>query len=189
MKDEKYTVFNSFPELETKHFRLIKIERKHASDLFEIYGDEDTMKFMQSNCLQQVEEAETIIDGWLENFQNKKGIRWGIVFKENPSELVGTIALHYWSEKSRRIELGADINKKYWGSGVSTEVTKKIISFGFKNFGINRMELRCDPRNAGSRAIAKKLGFTFEGTLREYIFIKGKGYLDESIYSLLKSDL
>ncbi len=182
------SIFEQFPCGETERCLLIQPRSEFAAQLFEIYGDNDTMQFMQRPPAQTVLECETLIAAWNDDFQCQKSIRWAIMLKNNPEKLIGTVALHYWSIQNRRVELGADINKLYWGKGISSEVTKEVIDFAFEKLNVNRLELRCDPRNMGSIVIAQKFGFTFEGTLREHVYVEGKGFVDETVYAKLRKD-
>lgn len=63
-----------------------------------------------------------------------------------------------------------------------------LINCVFDYLGVNRIELRCHPDNRGSVVIALKLGVRYEGTLRQYVSVPGKGLADESVNSLLSSE-
>lgn len=183
-----YKIFKNFPVLKTDRCKLIKPDPSQAKDLYEIYGDSFSMQFMQRPPAQDIKECIDIINGWNDDYKNRKGLRWAITLKNCPEKLIGTIALHYWSKKNRLIELGADINKIYWGQGIGTEVTKPVIDFAFARLNINRCELRCHPKNTGSVKIAEKFKMVYEGTLREYVYIDNKGFVDESVFSILRKD-
>ncbi|MBN1971528.1 MAG: GNAT family N-acetyltransferase [Candidatus Delongbacteria bacterium] len=178
-------MIKDFPRLETERTILVEIKEDCSKDLFEIYGNDEVMKYMQSKTLVKLDDMKEKIRNWQEMFRTGKGYRWAIKLKDS-GKIIGTIALHYWDFKNSRIELGADINPFYQGRGLASEVTKKVIAYGFENLKVHRMELRCDPRNIASIKIAEKLGFVFEGTLRDYVYIEGKGFLDESVYSFLR---
>lgn len=183
-----FAIFNMFPVLATERCHLVAPVEKDAEALFAIYGDEQTMQYMQRPTVRSIDECRELIAEWQENFQHQRSIRWAIKLQSNPAALIGTIALHYWSMHNKRVELGADINKLFWGKGISSEVTKAVIDFAFEEMDIHRLELRCDPRNTGSIVIANKFGFTYEGTLRKHVFVEEKGYVDESVYSLLREE-
>jgi len=72
--------------------------------------------------------------------------------------------------------------------GIINEVTALLINCVFDYLGVNRIELRCHPDNRGSVVIALKLGVRYEGTLRQYVSVPGKGLADESVNSLLSSE-
>ncbi len=146
------------------------------------------MKYMQKPCVKSVEECVELLEKWDDLFSRGISFRWGVFLKENQSRMIGTAALHYWSRKNRRIELGADLHKDYHRRGLITEVTSRIIDYAFCDLGVNRIELRCHPDNTGSVTIAGKLGFVLEGTLRQYVFVPRKGLVDEAVYSLLADE-
>ncbi len=179
-------IFRKFPVISTKRFLLIRPEISFAEDLFEIYGDPASMLYMERMPAKTVQECKELINSWNDNFRNKISIRWAVVNRDEPRTLIGTAALHNWHPKNRRIELGADINRKLWGRGIASEITAPIINFAFENFDINRCELRCNPKNTGSVAIAEKFAMKLEGILREYVYVEGKGFSDEAVYVILR---
>jgi ribosomal-protein-alanine N-acetyltransferase len=175
-------------ELTTERCVLKRFVRENAPDLFAIYGDEETMGYMQRPVVESVEACEEMLLAWDDQFSRGISFRWGIFLLENPSRMLGTAALHYWSRENRRVELGADLHRDYWRRGLATEVTALLIDLAFDSLGVNRIELRCHPENKGSVVIAGKLGFRHEGTLRQYVFVPGRGLVDEAVYSLLEDE-
>lgn len=186
--NQTHNLFNPFPRLETERCILAAITEKDQRYVFKIYSDPEVMMYMQRNPLKRSDEAAELIQKWDKLLTDNKGIRWGVFLKTSPNILIGSIALQYWNKSSKSIELGADLRRDYWGKGLAFEFTKPAIDFAFEKLELNRVELRCNPQNMASKRIAEKFGFTFEGTLREYVYIDGKGYDDESVYSLLRSE-
>jgi RimJ/RimL family protein N-acetyltransferase len=56
-----------------------------------------------------------------------------------------------------------------------TECCQKVIGICFHEYGLNRLEIRCDPANGRSRAIPERLGFVQEGVLRKIAVTNGSG--------------
>jgi ribosomal-protein-alanine N-acetyltransferase len=177
---------NEVPTLITDRCIMKSITMNDLNEIHQIYSNKEVMDFMQRPPMKCIKEAESLILKWHNMLTEKNGFRWGVFLKSNPNKLIGTIALHYWNKNSNSIELGADLAKEYWNQGLAYEFTKPAIDFAFNELNINRIELRCHPKNIASTKIAKKFGFTYEGTLREYVFVEGNGYVDESVYSMLK---
>ena len=48
-----------------------------------------------------------------------------------------------------------------------TEAVGRITQFAFEDLGARRVEIRCDEKNSKSRALAERLEFTLEGTLKQ----------------------
>ena len=81
----------------------------------------------------------------------------------------------------------------YWtvpehrGSGLTGEALGVLCDWAFEALGLRRMELVVDPRNDGSRGVARSAGFRPEGTLRQRSIHRGIP-VDDVIYGRLPSD-
>ena len=65
----------------------------------------------------------------------------------------------------------------------------ELIDFAFKKLKLRRLNLPAYVENVASNALAKKLGFKLEGTLRKYHKIKSTGRIhDANIYGLLREE-
>ncbi len=98
--------------------------------------------------------------------------------------LAGAIGVHpqedIWSNNA---ELGYWLAEPYWGKGITTEAIKKIVSYGFEHFDVNRIFARPFGRNAASKRVLEKAGFKHEATLSGTI-VKNGQVEDEIIYAV-----
>ena len=62
-----------------------------------------------------------------------------------------------------------------------------LISYAFDTLALNRLAIRCQPENARSSAIATRLGFSYEGTLRESAR-HNETLHDMAVYSVLRRE-
>ena len=100
-------------------------------------------------------------------------------------KLVGTCGFHAISDYDKRIEIGYDLNRDYWGKKVMKEALSMIISFAFENSDVNRIEAFVEPPNTASHILLERLGFVMEGTLRKHEMCRGE-LIDIGILSLLR---
>lgn len=70
--------------------------------------------------------------------------------------------------------------------GLATEIAAALTRVAFEVHQVNRVEIRCDPSNSPSAAVAKKLGFTREATLRQRLRGSGGQLRDAMIWTLFK---
>ncbi len=84
-------------------------------------------------------------------------------------------------------EIGYWIDAEHSGRGIVTDCCRAIIDYGLGDLGLNRVQIRCATRNSRSAAIAKRLGFVHEGTLRQTIRTSDR-LDDEHCFGLLRSD-
>ena len=112
-----------------------------------------------------------------------------LLFIYYKGQLAGRISAHEIDYKTKKTEIGYLLLKEFRGKGIITRCASELERFLFEDLDINRIELTVDPKNLPSIAIAKKLGYTHEGTLRESYFNEYLGeYRDDQIWSTLKSD-
>ena len=83
-----------------------------------------------------------------------------------PGRLIGGAGLHSPDWQVRRFELGYWIVPSHTGRGLVVEVVAALVRLGFEQLRARRLEIRTDSRNAASRAVAERCGFTLEGVLR-----------------------
>ena len=85
----------------------------------------------------------------------------------------------------------ADIG--YWlaadaqGRGLATECSRRLIDWLLDERDMHRITIRARTDNTRSRAVAERLGFTFEGVLREALLVQ-EAHHDAALYSLLRSE-
>jgi RimJ/RimL family protein N-acetyltransferase len=70
---------------------------------------------------------------------------------------------------------------------VTTEVTYLLAKHVFDDLGYRRLEWKCNAANARSRAAAERFGFTYEGTFRQHMVVKGANR-DTAWYALLDGE-
>lgn len=65
------------------------------------------------------------------------------------------------------LELGYFIRTDAAGRGYATEAARALVDLAFSETNVARIELRCEPENKASVAIAQRLGFRLRETLAE----------------------
>jgi ribosomal-protein-alanine N-acetyltransferase len=114
------------------------------------------------------------------------GRAWTFAITLRSGELVGAIGLHV-VPAHRRAEVGYWIGVDRWGQGFASEALRAMLDFGFSTLGLNRIEAHVFPGNPASRRVLEKLGFRFEGLLRQHV-VKDGVPLDGLFYARLSSD-
>lgn len=87
------------------------------------------------------------------------------IFNPDESAVIGGTGLHRRDE-GNCMEIGYWIHADHIGRGLATEISAALTKAAFEIFGVDWVEIRCDPNNVRSAAIPRKLGYTFEATLR-----------------------
>jgi ribosomal-protein-serine acetyltransferase len=101
-------------------------------------------------------------------------------------EIVGTLGLDI-DQRQRSAEIGYWLDKDLQGLGIITRSVRAVIGACFADLGLHRVAILCAPANVRSCAVAQRLGFIEEGTLREAERI-GDRYQDLVVYGMLAAD-
>ncbi len=101
---------------------------------------------------------------------------------------LGIVTLMEIRPAMRVIEIG---NIVYSGSlqrtRAATEAQYLMARYVFQDLGYRRYEWKCNALNAPSRRAAMRLGFTYEGTFRQHMIVKGRNR-DTAWFAMLDSD-
>jgi len=100
----------------------------------------------------------------------------------------GQLRIMEISEADKRCELGTiwyipDVQ----GQGISRRVTGVMLMHIFENLQFRRVEWKCHHMNVRSAAAAKSYGFTYEGTFRQHMVVKGQSR-DTVWFSMLDTE-
>jgi RimJ/RimL family protein N-acetyltransferase len=101
--------------------------------------------------------------------------------------LVGHVTLYGAHLLTRSATLTVMIGSEHTGSGYGTDAVRTLVEYGFREMGLNRIQLHVFAFNARARATYRKVGFVEEGVLRETVFHDG-AFHDEVVMSVLARD-
>lgn len=89
---------------------------------------------------------------------------WMMLLLKRTETYVGGSGLHRIDWSVPKFEIGYWVRSKFAGQGYITEAVNGITSFAFDTLKAQRVEIRCDVKNARSSAVARRAGYTLEGT-------------------------
>jgi RimJ/RimL family protein N-acetyltransferase len=101
--------------------------------------------------------------------------------------LVGGVMFVEFSPAAGTAELGCWLEPDAEGRGVITLACRALLRWAFEERDIHRVEWRCRADNMRSASVAKRLGMTPEGTLREAWKV-GDTFHDKQVWSILAAE-
>jgi ribosomal-protein-alanine N-acetyltransferase len=179
-------VYGNFTYLETESLIIRKLTKEDAPAIFHYASDPEITKYVLFPTHQTIEDTWTFLGPTLEKYEKKEVAPWGLAFKEN-NQLIGTCDFVWWDTVHHKAEIGYILAKKYWNKGIMSEAVKRLVQFGFEEMGLNRIEAKCNENNIGSSRVMEKAGMKYEGTLREWLLVKGN-FWNLRYYAILRSD-
>lgn len=109
------------------------------------------------------------------------------VFAPDDSAVLGGAGLHPRVGPGA-FEIGYWIHSAHHGKGYATECVAALTRVAFEFHRVDRVEIHCDPENAASAAVARKLGFAHEATLQRRFTNPAGRPRDTMLWSLFASD-
>lgn len=131
-----------------------------------------------------LEDERSFIRFMQERFERKEGFACTILYQ---GHAVGTIDIHNISWLNRGGEIGYWLGEDFQGKGLMTRACGGIIDFAFKTLELNKITIRCATNNMRSCAIPRRLGFTYEGIMRQSEWLYDH-YVDLMLWGMLASE-
>jgi ribosomal-protein-serine acetyltransferase len=98
--------------------------------------------------------------------------------------VAGAVGLHHLDWMVRNAHVGYWLVPEAQGQGVVTRAVARLTSHAFSKLDLNRLEIRAVVENRKSRAVAERVGYTYEGTLRESYLLHGV-FRDLVLYAMV----
>ena len=159
------------------------LEERHAEQVFAlIVEDRERHPDLDKNL--SLDDVKKKIRHDLILFADNKGLNVGVWYQ---GILAGTVRYHEIDWSHRSTELGYWVGGAFEGRGLITKACRALIDYAFTELGLNRIVISCAVGNQKSRAIAERLGFTQEGTLRQSEWLQDH-FTDMAVYGMLASE-
>lgn len=134
--------------------------------------------------LHTCEAAEAYLQGVVESNGEGELLEWHIFTGET---LCGAIRLNHIEPENRKVSMGYYVGAQFCGQGLATASIRAVLRFVFERLEFNRVQIKCASANLASQRVAERLGFSWEGMLRQAEMIDG-AYDDHFVYGLLRSE-
>ncbi len=155
-----------------------------AADIREVYNEPDIQLWMLWEP-EQYDEAEALanIERSEEAWAEGSNAPFRIVTDEH---VVGGVNLNFRGHQVA--EIAYFLRTSARGRGLATRAVLLASDWGFRERGLARIQLRVDPANLASVALAERAGFIFEGVERSSAAYPDGRRFDSLVYSLLPSE-
>jgi len=180
---------SQFPFIKTERLNIDQLTHQDREEIYSIFSDPRVVENYDVELFRDIAEADNLVDYFNARFESDTGIRWAIRHNKN-NKVIGSAGFTTWNEYDHSAMLGYDLAYAYWHQGFASEMLAGILSYAFSDsfpFYLNRIEALILPHNTPSIKLVKKLGFVYEGEMRDKCFWNG-GFHNMALYSLLRKD-
>ena len=181
-----HLIFSNIPTLDTERFILRKMLLDDTDDMFEYSKNKEVTKFLSWSPHPDKQYTFEYLSYIQDRYKTGDLYDWAIICKET-NKMIGTCGFTCFDFPNNSAEIGYVINPVYHGKGIATEVSQRVIRFGFENLSLERLECKFMIENAASKRVMEKNGMTFEGIRRHGMLVKGE-YRDIGVCSILREE-
>lgn len=165
--------------------RLEPLGLEHAPALFREIGDAETWRYMVSKVPRDEAGMRGWIGGALEALSRGVDLPF-VVIDRRDGRVAGTTRFMDVNVAHLGLEIGCTAYGRDWRrTRMNTECKLLLLRHAFEGLGAQRVQLKCDARNAASRAAIERIGATFEGILRRHRVLEDGFVRDTAMYSII----
>jgi RimJ/RimL family protein N-acetyltransferase len=151
-------------EIETARLYLRKFTPDDLDDLYRIYSDPETMKYLTG--VRSREATEIAIHTMLKRWEENNFGMWAVVHKID-RKMIGRCGIGFL-DRTSEVELGYVLNKLYWNQGLVTEASFASLKYGFEILQFDRIVAIARPENIASQRVIQKVGMKYEKNAHYY---------------------
>jgi RimJ/RimL family protein N-acetyltransferase len=168
--------------IEGKHVRLREFRTDDVDDSMAVVGDDRVTSWLSFDSLTREQQAERLAATLKRAQQQPRAEFYLAVASTTDDRLVGFARLGLTGVKAAK--LGYAIAADHWGKGYATDAVRSLVDYAFAVLGLRRVTAAIGPENGRSIAVVDRLGFGYEGRLRDHVFTNG-AWRDSLLYSIL----
>ena len=109
------------------------------------------------------------------------------IFSADGAEVVGGTGLHQRIGPGG-LEIGYWIGQSHTRNGYATEAAAAMTGLAFTNPTIERVQIRCDPKNVASAVIPRRLGYEHIDTLRSDTVTPAGAPRDTMVWQITRAE-
>jgi RimJ/RimL family protein N-acetyltransferase len=170
------------------HGELVRLREFRMDDVdaaLEIVGNDTVARWLSFDSRDR-DQTTDMLKGAVERSQLVPREEYYLaVVLPGSDRVVGFVRLGLTGVKAAK--LGYAVHADSWGKGYASDAARTMITFGFGELDLHRITAAIGPDNESSISVVKKLGFQYEGCLRDHVFTNG-AWRDSLLYSLLTSE-
>lgn len=148
--------------MQSQRFYLREIEEEDIHHIFRGLSHTDVIRYYGVSFM-TLEATQEQMEWYADLKTSGKGLWWG-VFKKDTHEFCGAGGFNDRDTSTQKAELGYWLLPEYWGQGIMQETMPLILTAGYEQLDLKRIEGFIDTENANCIKAIKKLGFHHEST-------------------------
>ncbi len=181
-------LFSHIPTLSTERLTLRRMLPSDAYDMYEYASLPEVTRYLTWRPHESRDFTRKYLEFIQEKYRSGEFSDWAVVVRDGWRErMIGTCGFTRFDFDNNSAEVGYVLNPAFHGQGIATEALSRVLSFGFHEMELNRIEARYMLGNKASRRVMDKVGMHFEGVRRSSMLVFGE-YRDIGVCSIIREE-
>jgi [ribosomal protein S5]-alanine N-acetyltransferase len=170
--------------LETERLLLREFGADDAEALFSVESEPEVARY-QSFEPRTLDQSQAFVRGAAEMAtRSPRSVYELAVVRRADEQLIGRVGFEVSGGHGRQGVLWYTLRPDCWGQGYATEAARALVTYGFSELGLHRVQADCDPDNAPSWRLLERLGMRREAHHLEWVWHKQR-WVDSYEYAVL----
>jgi ribosomal-protein-serine acetyltransferase len=170
-----------------ENLSLKLVELKDAERIFQL--TDSSRQYLRQwlpwlDFTKDVHDTVEFIKSGLKGYGENISMNSAIIYN---NEIVGLASFNRIDWFNKIAYIGYWLGEDYQGNGIMTKVAHALTDYAITELHLNRVDIRAAVENSKSRAIPERLGFTYEGCIRQGEWLYDH-YVDHAVYSMLATE-
>ncbi|HAE87530.1 TPA: hypothetical protein DCG86_05855 [Candidatus Marinimicrobia bacterium] len=166
---------------------LTNPEDSHASFFYELASDEQLRYYSSDEPFRKPQPEEFIYYYLTRLMPATRYYLPFVILDKDTGQPVGQIHAGRIDHDNQNCMIGFEIHPRSQQRGYGTDAVETLLDHLFFDMKLHRVGAEVYEYNQASRKVLKKLGFSREGRLTEWLYRKGK-YWDKLLYGILRNE-
>ncbi len=180
------SAFTQFPTLTSHRLVLRQMQPTDADAFFAIKSDAEVTTPYGQEPHQSIADTQAWMSRHRGYYERCEALFWCITLKGEDT-VIGSCTFWNFDPGFHSAEIGYELHRAFWQQGIMTEAVACALSYGFRELALHRVEAVILAENMASKRLLRKLGFMYEGALRQRCFFRGE-YHDQLYFGILSDD-
>lgn len=159
----------------TERLILEPLTVRDADDLFEVYSNDDAMRFWDTPPHDSAAETLQTIEAML-----GEAACWWSIRPKSETQRIGAVG---YLGNPGVPGMGYILHSDYWQQGYMREAVSAALAFGFDTLKLDRVELWINEDNGASQKLARDVGFIRRGRFRQKYWHHERAH-DKIVYGI-----
>jgi N-acetyltransferase len=172
--------------LENAWIRLEPLSLLHVQELTEVADDPEIWRWLPVVAPKGAAEVRALVQAGIGDYQRGERIPFAVV---RGGIAVGTTSYLDLSPEHRSVEIGWTwYGRRARRTATNTASKRLLLEHAFDVFQVRRVAFKTDARNVASNTALRRIGATYEGTLRSHRVLPDGSRRDSAYYSILDTE-